>query len=255
MGFRIDGKIALVTGAGRDIGAACALELARNGADVLVNYLRSAKEAQGVVREIEALGRRAAAVRADVTREIEAKALVEAALAFGGGRIDILVNNAGGMVKRARIAELTEDLLLEVLRVNFVSAVLVTKAALPAMERQGSGRVINISSIAGSNGGAATTPHYGPAKAALTNLARTLTKDYAAKGIQINTVAPGVIDTRFHLDHTPREQWEGLLRAIPMGRAGAAEEVAGAVAFLASPAASYITGEVLHVNGGMYFGQ
>ena len=200
MGFRIDGKVALVTGAGRDIGAACALELARNGADVLVN-------------------------------------------------------NAGGMVKRARLADLTLELLEEVMRLNFTSALLVTKAVLPFMEKQRSGKVINISSVAGSNGGAASTPHYAPAKAALTNLARTLTKDYASKNIQINTVAPGVIDTRFHVDHTSREVWEGLLKAIPMGRAGTSEEVAGTVAFLASPAANYITGEVIHVNGGLHFGQ
>jgi 3-oxoacyl-[acyl-carrier protein] reductase len=159
------------------------------------------------------------------------------------------------MVKRARIVDLSEEILLEVLRLNFVSAVLVIQAALPIMERQGSGKIINISSIAGSNGGAPTTPHYGPAKAALTNLARTLTKEYASKGIQVNTVAPGVIDTRFHVDHTSREVFEGFLRAIPMGRAGTSEEVAGAVAFLASPAADYVTGEVLHVNGGLHFGQ
>jgi 3-oxoacyl-[acyl-carrier protein] reductase len=255
VGFRIDGKVALVTGGGRDIGAACALELARNGADVVVNYLRSAKEAEGVARQIETFGRRAIAVPADVTRASEVKALVEAAAAFGGGRIDILVNNAGGMVKRARISELTEALLLEVLRLNFVSTVLVAQAVLPFMERQKSGRVINISSIAGSNGGAPTTPHYGPAKAAVTNLTRTLTKDYAAKGILINTVAPGIIDTRFHTDHTPRAIWDGLVKSIPLGRAGTSEEVAGVVAFLASPAAGYIAGEVIHVNGGLHFGQ
>jgi len=255
MGFRIDNKIAIVTGGARDIGAACSLELARNGADIVVNYWRSESEAAGIVQEIENQGRRAVAVQADVTQKPGVEKLMEEALDFGKGRIDILVNNAGGMVKRARIVDLTEEILLEVLRLNFVSAVLAIQAALPIMERQGSGKIINISSIAGSNGGAPTTPHYGPAKAALTNLARTLTKDYASKGIQVNTVAPGVIDTRFHVDHTSREVYEGFLRAIPMGRAGTSEEVAGAVAFLASPAADYVTGEVLHVNGGLHFGQ
>src|SRR5258705_12678607 len=107
MGFRIDGKVALVTGAGRDIGAACALELARNGADVVVNYRKSRAEAEGVAREIEKLGRRAMAVAADVTLPPEVERLARAALDFGRGRIDVLVNNAGGMVKRARLAELT----------------------------------------------------------------------------------------------------------------------------------------------------
>jgi len=254
MGFRIDGKIALVTGGGRDIGAACSIELARNGADVVVNYSKSAAEAARVVKEIEGLGRRAVAVQADVRRPEDVERLIRAASDFGRGRIDVLVNNAGGMVKRARIAEMSLDLLEEVMRLNFTSAVLVTKAVLPILERQRGGKIINISSIAGATGGAATTPHYAPAKAALTNLARTLTKDYAAKGIQINTVAPGVIDTRFHEDHTSRELWEALLKGIPMGRAGTSEDVAGAVAFLASPAADYISGEVIHVNGGMHFG-
>jgi 3-oxoacyl-[acyl-carrier protein] reductase len=123
------------------------------------------------------------------------------------------------------------------------------------MVKQGGGRVINISSIAGHNGGAITTPHYGPAKAAVSNLARTLTKEFAGKGITINSVAPGVIDNAFHDVHTPREVLASLVKNIPIGRAGTNEDVAGVVAFLASPAAAYITGDVIHVNGGMYFGQ
>ncbi len=255
MGFRIDGKIALVTGGARDIGAACSLELARQGADVAVNFHKSAEEAQKVVREIEGLGRRAVAIGADVTKPAGVEKLVREALAFGSGRIDILVNNAGGLVKRAKLSELTLELLEEVMRLNFTSAVFVTQAVIGVMEKMGSGKVINISSIAGANGGSVTTPHYGPAKAALTNLARTLTREYAAKGVQVNTVAPGVIDTRFHEVHTSREVWDAMLRNIPMGRAGTSEEVAGVVAFLASPAADYITGEVIHVNGGLHYGQ
>jgi len=255
MGFCIDGKIAIVTGGGRDIGAACARELARCGADVLVNYSRSADQAAKVVEEIKALGRRAAACGADVTRPDDVERLVQAGLELGRGRIDILVNNAGGLIRRARISEVSLELLEEGMRLNFTSAVMMAKAVLPIMERQGSGKIINISSVAGANGGTASAIHYAPAKAALTNLARTLTKDYAQKGIQINTVAPGVIDTRFHTDHTSRDLWEALVRNIPMGRAGTSEEVAGAVAYLASPAADYVTGEVIHVNGGMHFGQ
>ncbi|MGH9361697.1 MAG: SDR family NAD(P)-dependent oxidoreductase [Thermoanaerobaculia bacterium] len=255
MGFRIDGKVAVVTGGGRDIGAACALELARQGADVVVNYHRSAAAAAGVGREIQALGRRAAVVEADVTQPAGVERLVRDALDFGRGRIDILVNNTGGLVRRARLSELTLELLEEVLRLNFTSALLMTQAVLPAMERQGGGKVIMVSSVAGANGGSVTTPHYGPAKAAMTNLARTLTKEYAAKNIQVNSVAPGVIDTRFHATHTSRDVWEAMLKNIPAGRAGTADEVAGVVAFLASPAADYLSGEVIHVNGGMHFGQ
>jgi 3-oxoacyl-[acyl-carrier protein] reductase len=253
MSFDISGKIALVTGGARDIGGAISRELARNGADVVVNYASSAAEAEATVRDITALGRRATAVAADVTRKADVERLVAEALRFGNGRIDVLVNNAGGLIRRARLAELTEELVDQVLRLNFTSVVLTCQAVIPHMVRQGSGRVINISSIAGHNGGAPTTPHYGPAKAAVSDLARTLTKEFAGQGVTVNSVAPGVIQNRFHEVHTAPDAFAGMVKAIPMGRAGTNEEVAGVVAFLASPAASYITGEVIHVNGGLYF--
>ncbi len=253
--FDLSGKTALITGGARDIGRAVALELASLGADVAINYHQSADAARATTGAIEDLGRRAVAIQGDATREGEINRVVEEALSLGSGRIDILVNNAGGMVKRAHLEELTPELLDEVLRLNFSSVVLVTKAVIPHMVRTGDGRVINISSVAGHNGGAATTPHYGPAKAAVSNLARTLTKDYAGKGITINSVAPGVIDNAFHEVHTDPAMFEQLLSHVPMKRAGTNEDVAGAVAFLASPAAAYISGEVIHVNGGIYYGQ
>lgn len=253
--FRIDGKVALVTGGGRDIGRAVALELARRGADVAVNYSQSAEKALETVREIQTLSRRAVAIQADVTRPEDVKKLAEQALEFGHGRVDILVNNAGGMVKRALLEDLTPELIDEVLRLNFTSVLLVSQAIIPHMVRNGGGKVINISSIAGHNGGAPTTPHYGPAKAAVSNLARTLSKEFAAKNVQINSVAPGIIDNQFHVVFTPRDVFDKLVSGVPMGRAGTNEEVAGAVAFLACPASDYVTGEVIHVNGGLYFGQ
>jgi 3-oxoacyl-[acyl-carrier protein] reductase len=255
MSFDITGKLAIVTGGGRDIGRACALELAQNGADVVVNYNQSRAEAEDTAKEIRELGRKAVAVRADVSRKAGVDELVAEALAFGGGRIDILVNNAGGLVRRALLGELSEELLDEVLRLNFTSVVLMCQAVIPHMLKRGGGRVINISSVAGHNGGAPSTPHYGPAKAAVSNLARTLTKEFASQGITVNSVAPGVIANRFHEVHTAPEAMESLIGNVPVGRAGTNEDVAGAVAFLSSPAASYITGEVIHVNGGLYFGQ
>jgi 3-oxoacyl-[acyl-carrier protein] reductase len=255
MPFAITGKTALITGGGRDIGRAISLELARQGADVVINYRSSAAEADATARDVVALGRRALAVQADVTRKVDIDRLVAEALRFGNGRIDILVNNAGGLVRRALLADLTEDLIDETLRLNFTSILLMCQAVIPHMVEQGRGSVVNVSSIAGHNGGAATTPHYGPAKAAVSNLARSLTKEFASKGITINSVAPGVIQNRFHEVHTAPEAFAALVKGIPMGRAGSNEDVAGAVAFLASPAASYISGEVIHVNGGLYFGQ
>ncbi len=255
MSIRIDGKIAVVTGGARDIGRACSLELARNGADVVVNYSRSAEEAAETVAAIEALDRRALAVQADVTRPADIARLKEAAVEFGSGRVDILVNNAGGMIRRALLAELTPELLDESLRLNFASTVFVCQAIIPIMVEQGSGKVINIASIAGHNGGAPTTPHYGPAKAAVSNLARTLTKEFAGRNVTINSVAPGLIDNRFHTDHTAKDVFDKLVAGVPLGRAGTNDDVAGAVAFLASSYSDYITGEVIHVNGGLYFGQ
>jgi 3-oxoacyl-[acyl-carrier protein] reductase len=255
MSFEITGKVALVTGGGRDIGQAISLELARNGADVVVNYHGSEAEAASTVEQIQALGRRAVAIRADITRKAEIDRLVGEALRFGGGRIDVLVNNAGGLVRRALLGELTEELIDEVLRLNFTAVVLMCQAVIPHMVARGGGRVINISSIAGHNGGAATTPHYGPAKAAVSNLARSLTKEFAGKGVTINSVAPGIIANRFHEVHTPPDAFAAMVKGIPIGRAGTNDDVAGVVAFLASPAAGYITGEVIHVNGGLYFGQ
>jgi 3-oxoacyl-[acyl-carrier protein] reductase len=254
MSFDISGKIAVVTGGARDIGRAISLELARNGADVVVNYHGSEAQAAQTVQQIEALGRRAVAVRADVTRKADIDRLTAEALRFGG-RIDVLVNNAGGMIKRAKLGELTEELLDDVLRLNFTSVLLTCQAVIPHMVKQGGGRVINISSIAGHNGGAPTTPHYGAAKAAVSNLARTLTKEFASQGVTINSVAPGLIANAFHDVHTPPEAFAAMVKGVPLGRAGTNEDVAGVVAFLASPAAAYLTGEVIHVNGGLYFGQ
>src|SRR5436190_13659400 len=219
MSFDITGKIALVTGGARDIGRAICIELARNGADVVVNYHGSEQQAAETVEAIVGLGRRALAVRADVTRKADIDRVAAEALRFGRGRIDILVNNAGGLVKRAQLADLTEQLIEEVLRLNFTSVLLACQAVIPHMVAQGGGRVINVSSIAGHNGGSASTPHYGPAKAAVTNLARTLTKEFAGKGVTVNSVAPGVIANHFHEVHTPPEVMAGLVKNIPIGRA------------------------------------
>ena len=188
---------------------------------------------------------------ADVREAAEVEELASAAEAFGGGRVDILVNNAGGLVRRSPFAEVTPELLEETLRLNFLSASVACHALLPGMAERGYGRIVNVGSVAAHTGNP-TNHHYAAAKAALTSLGRSLTKEYAALGVTINTVAPGLIDNAFHVVHTARPVFEQMVKAIPAGRAGTNEDIAAAVAFLVSDAAGYISGDVLHVNGGLY---
>ena len=170
------GKTAIVTGGSRDIGGACSLELARAGADVIINYYGSHDAAMSKVEDIKSLGRRAQAVQANVFEAAGREKLLKAAEDFfPDNRIDILVNNAGGLNKRGELCQdiMTEDLLAENLNMNFVSLAMMCKAVIPGMQKRGFGRIINIGSIAGNNGGSGTTtPHYGPAKAAVHCLGR-----------------------------------------------------------------------------------
>jgi 3-oxoacyl-[acyl-carrier protein] reductase len=247
----LQGRMALVTGGARDMGRAIALELARRGADVVIGYHASTAAADETVVSLRSRGARALAVAADVREPAEIERLAATAAEFGDGRIDILVNNAGGLIRRVPFAEVTPELLEETLRLNFVSAAVACHAVIPGMAERGHGRVVNVGSIAAHTGNA-TNHHYAAAKAALTSLARSLTKEFAASGVTINTVAPGLIDNAFHVEHTPRPVFEAIVQTIPAGRAGTDEEIAAAVAFLVSDAAAYISGDVLHVNGGLY---
>ncbi len=243
----LEGKIALVTGGSRGIGRAIALELARRGADVAVNYAHHAEAARQVVAEIEALGRRAVALPADVGDSDQAVALVNAVLdAFG--RLDILVNNAG-IVRDNLLLRMQESDWDEVLRINLKGAFNTSKAAVRQMVRQHFGRIINISSVSGLMGQVGQA-NYAASKAGLIGLTKSMARELAARNITVNVVAPGFIPTDINaaMDEALRERLRTL---IPLGRFGTAEDVAGAVAFLASEEAAYITGVVLPVDGGL----
>ena len=243
----LEGKIAVVTGASRGIGRAIALELARRGARVVVNYNRSAEAAAEVVAAIEAEGGEATAVQADVSDLAQARALVQAAQKTYG-RIDVLVNNAG-VTRDQLILMMREDDWDTVIQVDLKSVFNTCKAAARAMVRQRYGRIVNISSVSGIAGQGGQT-NYAAAKAGIIGFTKSLAKELGPRGITVNVIAPGLIPT----DLTavmPEELRQRAIDLTPLGRLGRAEEVAYAVAFLASDEAAFITGAVLPVDGGL----
>ena len=241
------GRVALVTGASRGIGREIALELARNGADVAVNYAQSESAAAQAVTEIQALGRRSIPVRADVG-DIGAVGAMLDAVADELGRPDILVNNAG--ITRDTLAmRMKDDDWAAVLATNLTGAFLVTRACLRGMIRARWGRIITIGSVVGTMGNAGQV-NYAAAKAGLAGMTRSLAKELGSRGVTVNLVAPGFIRTDITADLT-REQIDAVLSQVPLERLGDPNDVAPLVAFLAGEGGRYITGQVIHVDGGL----
>lgn len=242
---------ALVTGAGHGIGRAVAEALAGAGADVVVHYGNTADGAETTVKQIEALGRRAIAVQADVVEPAAVERLIEQTLEFGGGVLDILVHNAGHLVQRSAIAEMSPDLWHRVIDVNLTSTYLVCRAALPPLRRSTRGRVVTMSSLAAHSGGGQGSAAYAAAKAGVLGFTKGLAKEVAADGITVNALAPGFIGgTAFHDTFTPLEAQRAMVSGIPMGRPGTPQDVAGAVLFLVSDLAGFVTGQTVDINGG-----
>ncbi|EFB75842.1 3-oxoacyl-[acyl-carrier-protein] reductase [Subdoligranulum variabile] len=238
---------ALVTGGGRGIGRAICLALAKAGFDVCVNYASSAAAAEQTALDCQAFGVQAVTLQADVTDPVQCQNLVEAA-AKTFGRLDVLVNNAGVTADKL-ILRMQEADFDKVLNANLKGAFFCCKTACKLMMRQRYGRIINLSSVVGLHGNAGQS-NYAASKAGLIGLTKSLAKEFAARGVTVNAVAPGFIETDMTaaMSETARE---AALSAVPAGRIGRAEEVAQAVAFLASAEAAYITGQVLCVDGGM----
>jgi 3-oxoacyl-[acyl-carrier protein] reductase len=244
-------KVVLITGASVGIGAATALGFARLGADIAVHYNKNKQPAEAVVAEIKKLGREAVAIGGDLGVAGTAQKIVaEAASALG--RLDILVNNAGAMIRRAPFLDLDSGLYEAALNLNVKSVIDASQAAVPHMEKQGGGAIINVGSIAGSDGGGPGSGHYACAKAYVHNLTRHMARDLAPRKIRVNCISPGVIETAFHAA-TPPERMEAMKKSVPMGRAGTPEDCVGPILFLASTSmGGYVTGQILHVNGGQY---
>jgi 3-oxoacyl-[acyl-carrier protein] reductase len=243
----LDGKAAVVTGASRGIGRAIAEELARRGAKVVVNYARDEAGATATVAGIQAAGGQACALQADVSDFKAAEGLIKACNETYGS-LDILVNNAG-TTRDMIIMMMPEADWDLVIQTNLKSAFNCSKAAVKGMLRRRAGRIINITSVSGVAGNAGQT-NYSASKAGMIGLTRALAREVGARNITVNAVAPGFVPTALTNDLSP-ELKEASLKQIPLGRWGTVEDVAHAVAFLASDEAGYITGQVLQVDGGM----
>ena len=245
--MNLTGKVALVTGASRGIGQATAIDLAKAGADVVVNFIGNEAVAQETVEKIEALGRKAIKIKADVGNAEDVQAMVdEAVVAFG--HIDILVNNAG-ITRDGLLIRMKDSDWDDVLNINLKGVYLVTKAVAKLMVKQRAGRIINMTSVSGVTGNVGQA-NYAAAKAGVIGFTKTCAKELAARGITVNAIAPGFIETAM-TDVLPEKIKEGIAGTIPFGRMGQPEEIANVVTFLASDFASYITGQVLNVDGGM----
>jgi 3-oxoacyl-[acyl-carrier protein] reductase len=240
-------KVAVVTGSSRGIGRAIALRLAQDGARIVVNYRGNKAAADEVVGEILAAGGDATAVQADVSQPAEAESLIDAAKkAFG--RIDILVNNAG-TTRDTLLMRMTEEDWDVVIDTNLKGTFNCIKAVSRQMMRQRYGRIVNVTSVAGIAGNAGQA-NYASAKAGLIGLTKTVAKELGSRGITCNAIAPGLVPTDLTAS-LPQELVDLALERTPLGRVGAAEDMAAAVAFLASDEASFITGQVLAVDGGL----
>jgi 3-oxoacyl-[acyl-carrier protein] reductase len=244
---RFDGKVALVTGASKGIGRGIALRLAEEGAAVAVNYCSDEAGARETARKVEASGARSLVVQADVGHGDQATAMLASTVKELGG-LHILVNNAGVSADMLTV-RLSEEDWDRVLDTDLKGAFLTTKAALRTMLRQRFGRIINIASVVAHTGNAGQAS-YAAAKAGLVGLTKSVAREVATRGITANVVAPGLVDTAMTEGLRP-EARESMLAQVPMGRPGNVEEIAAAVAFLASDDAAYITGQVVRVDGGM----
>jgi 3-oxoacyl-[acyl-carrier protein] reductase len=246
--FDLTGKVALVTGGSRGIGRATAVALARQGAHVVVAFVAGEEAARQVVETISAAGGKAESVRMDMADSAGAERIV-GEVGKRLGRLDILVANAGISIDGLLLRLKDEDI-LKTLSVNVVGALACSRAAVKSMMRAKSGRIVFVSSVVGEMGNAGQTA-YAASKAALLGAAKSIAREYASRSITVNAVTPGYIATDMTLALTD-EQRQGLLSGVPLARPGSADDVASAIVYLASDEASYITGQVIRVNGGMY---
>ena len=249
--YSLKGKVAIVTGGSRDIGRAAALKLAAAGAKVCINYNQNRELADETLQLIKDNNGEAIIVQGDMTKSADVKNLVDTCIAEFGNVIHVLVNVAGGLMGRKVLADLDEEFWDAVIDVNLKSAYLVTRQVAPHMTERGS--IINFSSQAARDGGGFGALAYATAKGGVLTMTRGLAKELGPKGVRVNCVSPGMINTTFHNTFTKPEVRTNVANATPLRREGEAGEVADLVLYLASDSSSFINGESIEINGGSYF--
>lgn len=249
--YSLKNKVAIVTGGSRDIGRQVSLKLAAAGARVCINYLNNKSAAEDTLQEIKSAGGEAIAVAGDMTKSADVAKLVNECVSAYGNSIHILVNVAGGLVARKPLPELDEKFWDTVIELNLKSAFLVIKETVPHMTEGGA--IVNFSSQAGRDGGGFGALAYATAKGGILTMTRGLAKELGPKGIRVNCVSPGMINTTFHNTFTKPEVRANVAAATPLRREGEAQEVADLVLYLSSDASSFINGESVEINGGSYF--
>lgn len=248
--LELEGRTALVTGGSGDIGSAIVLALAQRGANVVIHTNQNRERAENVAVQVRALGRQAHVLQADLCKSAQVQQLAADALQLGA--IDILVNNAGTPIRRVHWLELDDEFIDLVFALNYRAPLYLTQQLVPEMIRRGRGVIINILSTAAHTCGTDTVFAYGSAKGALMTLTRGLARSLAPHGVRVLSVSPGTIDTSIQRNLTSPELLAQLAGNIPLGRIGRPEEVGAVVAFMATDAASFIVGETVEVNGGVY---
>jgi 3-oxoacyl-[acyl-carrier protein] reductase len=244
-------KVAIVSGGSRDIGRAVSLKLAEEGAKVVINYFGNKENADQTLKLIEDAGGKAIIVYGDMTKAADVANLVNQARAAFGDEIHILANVAGGLIARKTTLEMEEDFWDMIMDLNLKSVFLAVKATVPYMPKGAS--IINLTSLAGRDGGGPGAGAYATSKGALMTYTRALAKEFGVKGIRVNAVAPGMIATTFHDTFTKPQVRENVANATALKREGEAKEVADLIAYLASDASSYLTGTNIDINGGVSF--